>query len=570
VAVGGSINVGGSFLLFPSAVGKLDLLAANTITARGTDGTNFGIDQPDVNPASIPTPFQPSTTPVAISNALTITQGIASSLHNNDSTPSNIIAKQGDILGGSLTLSGPANVIAGRDIVGISLYAENFRPADVTLIQAGRDITYANTDATNQISVGGPGYLDILAGRNIDLGSSFGVSTVGATLNPGLPGSTGAGVNILAGLGRQPDYQGFIKKYLVDGSTYAAQLTQFMQSLTGNSDLKPAAALTALESLSIPQQLPFISTVFFNELNQAGLEATAKQKPGYVRGFNAINTLFPGSLNPDGTTPTAAMLPYQGNLQLDFSRIYTLAGGDINLMVPGGLLNVGLANPPVNAPSRTPAQLGIVAQGTGSVNAFTFGDVLVNQSRIFTLDGGDIVIWSSTGNIDAGRGAKTAISAPPPILTVHSDGSVTIDFAGAVAGSGIRTILTQPGVVPGNVDLIAPVGIVNASDAGIGSAGNLNIAAATVLGANNINVGGTATGVPSATNSLAAGLTGVSNTATSASKEAVSDVTSAAAAQKTSPVADSALSWLDVFVTGLGEENCKPDDIDCLARQRKR
>jgi hypothetical protein len=239
-------------------------------------------------------------------------------------------------------------------------------------------------------------------------------------------------------------------------------------------------------------------------------------------------------------------------------------------MVPGGSLNAGLANPPVNAPFRLPAQLGIVAQGTGSVNAFTFGDVLVNQSRIFTLDGGNIVIWSSTGNIDAGRGAKTAISAPPPILIVLPDGSVTIDFAGAVAGSGIRTILTQPGVVPGNVDLIAPVGIVNASDAGIGSAGNLNIAAATVLGANNINVGGTATGVPSPTNSLAAGLTGVSNTATSASKEAVSDVTSAAAAQKTSPVADSALSWLDVFVTGLGEENCKPDDIDCLARQRKR
>jgi len=193
----------------------------------------------------------------------------------------------------------------------------------------------------------------------------------------------------------------------------------------------------------------------------------------------------------------------------------------------------------------------------------------VNQSRIFTLDGGNIVIWSSTGNIDAGRGAKTAISAPPPVLVVDPDGTVTIDFAGAVVGSGIRTILTEPDVVPGNVDLIAPVGIVNASDAGIGSAGNLNIAAQTVLGANNINVGGTATGVPSPTNSLAAGLTGVSNSATNASKDAIADVSNAASTEKATQVADSELAWLDVFVTGLGEENCKPDDVNCLARQKK-
>jgi hypothetical protein len=33
-------------------------------------------------------------------------------------------------------------------------------------------------------------------------------------------------------------------------------------------------------------------------------------------------------------------------------------------------------------------------------------------------------------------------------------------------------------------------------------------------------------------------------------------------------LAQSALSWLEVFVTGLGEENCKPDDIPCLQRQK--
>jgi hypothetical protein len=42
----------------------------------------------------------------------------------------------------------------------------------------------------------------------------------------------------------------------------------------------------------------------------------------------------------------------------------------------------------------------------------------------------------------------------------------------------------------------------------------------------------------------------------------------AAAAKEAAPLAQNALSWLDVFVTGLGEENCKPDDTECLRRQK--
>jgi len=65
-----------------------------------------------------------------------------------------------------------------------------------------------------------------------------------------------------------------------------------------------------------------------------------------------------------------------------------------------------------------------------------------------------------------------------------------------VAGSGIGQLLTTPGLKAGLVNLIAPNGAVNAGDAGIRVAGNLNIAAVQVIGANNITVSGTATGVP--------------------------------------------------------------------------
>jgi hypothetical protein len=64
---------------------------------------------------------------------------------------------------------------------------------------------------------------------------------------------------------------------------------------------------------------------------------------------------------------------------------------------------------------------------------------------------------------------------------------------------------TVVGAPPGNVDLIAPVGTVNAGDAGIRSSGNINIAAAQVLNAGNIQAGGAKSGVPSSPSSNIAG-----------------------------------------------------------------
>jgi hypothetical protein len=247
-----------------------------------------------------------------------------------------------------------------------------------------------------------------------------------------------------------------------------------------------------------------------------------------------------------------------------------LSGGDITLLVPGGGINVGLATVPALLSQRAPSTLGIVAEGSGDVDIYTQGDIDVNASRIFTLGGGNILIWSDEGSIDAGRGAKTSVSAPPPTVLFNSNGTVSLSFAGAATGSGIRTIQTDPDAAAGDVDLIAPVGTVNAGDAGIGAAGNINIAARSVIGASNINFGGTATGVPAAISSIGASLSSASSAGTGASNAAANAVASNAAADKeaAAPLAENALTWLDVFVTGLGEENCKPDDIECLKRQK--
>ena len=61
--------------------------------------------------------------------------------------------------------------------------------------------------------------------------------------------------------------------------------------------------------------------------------------------------------------------------------------------------------------------------------------------------------------------------------------------------------------------MIAFVGTINAGDAGIRVSGNINLAAVQVLNASNIQVGGTATGIPVVTAPNIGALTTASNTA---------------------------------------------------------
>jgi len=83
------------------------------------------------------------------------------------------------------------------------------------------------------------------------------------------------------------------------------------------------------------------------------------------------------------------------------------------------------------------------------------------------------------------------------------------------------------GVEPGNVNLIAPEGTVDAGDAGIRSTGDILIAAVSVLNAENISAGGSTAGVPSAPVAAAPNISGLSSgsSSTAAANSAASAVT---------------------------------------------
>ncbi len=612
-AASGDFELVRELRLLPSTVGQAEIIAAGSILAGDR---SVPLLMSDTDPAVLPTAQRPVGAGELLAAVSLPSDAV---IHAGDDLPALLIAATGDILGGAWQFAKQFRASAAGDIRDLSITGQNTGSRQSSIIQAGRDIDLNARDnprnsSGNRLELGGPGRLQVIAGRNVSLGFSRGITTVGNTGNARLP-TGGAALDVWVGLGSNPDYAGFngrywgqqfseeFDRYLAgpaggDGliayvaaatnrtdltadnvwSAFAAlakprresylatlapdqritfasfvglvdSLVAYVNTSTGGADLAPSTAIVNYALLPTDEQRPLIEEFFFRELRDSGRLANLPQGNfGFTRGEAAVDSLFP------------ADQAYSGDLSLLFSRLYTLNGGDINVLAPGGLLNVGLAQPPSNLPvTKRPSDLGIVAQGKGRVRVFSDGDVLVNQSRIFTLAGGDILIWSTNGDIDAGRGSKSSISAPPPVIRTDANGQVQVEFSDAIAGSGIRGILTSEDIEPGDVDLIAPTGVVNAGDAGIGAAGNLNIAAPQVVGLDNIQVGGVAAGVPTDTGA-AAGLTGVSSLSSSVASAAESATAAGVAGDQNASLADQALGWLEVFIEGFGDGTDEDDD----------
>lgn len=556
----GDVTLNAPLALAPAASGNLELLAGGDVTSlRNT------IDMVENAGNRLPSVLAPATGFSMTTLIETDQPGSAANfllhsdppLHADDPAPARIIARTGSIVatGSILTLPKAAEIEAGSDVLDLSYVGQNVRAGDVTRIHAGRDVLFralprasgALQPNTNSIQLGGPGLLEVIAGRDLDLGlSKGGITTRGNLDNPFLP-ETGAGVVIGAGFGgvvggaAAPDYRGFWVETQVD--RFAATLTDLPADERAARIAQQRAAVAAtFDATATGDREARARDLFFEELRLSGRAAVADRD--YSRGERAIARLF------DAVNATPER--HSGDINVFFSKIRTEAGGDIRLFAPGGAVNAGLATTSgLTGGSIDASQLGIVTVDGGSIQAYTRYDFLVNASRVFTLGGGDILIWSAEGNIDAGKGAKTAASTPPPQLVVDRDGRFVLDITQSIQGSGIGVLLAREGVKPGDVDLIAPRGEVNAGDAGIAVAGNLTIAAERVIGADNIKVGGVSVGVPAVAAAAPGG--GLTNTTTAAdatrTTERVSQLAGGGAGEVAKPVK---LSFLTVEVLGFG------------------
>jgi hypothetical protein len=156
----------------------------------------------------------------------------------------------------------------------------------------------------------------------------------------------------------------------------------------------------------------------------------------------------------------------------------------------------------------------------GNINTFTDTNFVLNQSRLFTEQGGNILMWSSNGNLDAGEGPKTSANFPPIVVHLDQDAVVSVNEQGGVTGAGIASLQSTPDSPPGDVFLLAPRGTVDAGAAGVRVSGTVSVIALQILNADNFKVQGASFGLPTFTGPNVGALTTASNAAGAAAKAA--------------------------------------------------
>ncbi|GKQ51846.1 filamentous haemagglutinin family protein [Bradyrhizobium sp. Ce-3] len=570
----GSITASGSNFNYLAALAaptaRLDLLAQQDIVSFGVSMTAAHLES-QITGTSAPTGSDYAST---LSNPAYDTFGGALSLPSNlvqfdNPHTVHVYAVQGSLSRLALATSERAQVRAGLDILQPIINIENAGPGDASLVQAGRDIvscqpcSLAYTDVFN-IRVEGPGSLSVLAGRDIVVQKGqygtqgVGITSVGNADNPLLP-AIGASIGIAVGTGANgPDTAAFINLYLdpqnTDATTqdYLSQLTSHMSGIEGIA-LSRDQALADFRNLTPAAQLPFIEQVYFAEL-RAGGEAAAKGLgaggKGYDRAYRAIETLFPGSVIGGSTTA------YAGNLSLfQLARVRTEQGGSIDILAPGGAVSLGIENQTPDLSGQTDtARPGLLTLEGGDINIFTDRSVVVAQSRVFTELGGDILMFSTNGDLNAGKGKQTSIVTSPPLVIYDQYGHAAKTPNTPQTGAGIATLIGVPGVPPGNVDLFAPHGTIDAGEAGIRVSGNLTLQALQVLNIANIQVQGISVGVPAVQGPPVGALTAANNTAGAAQQP-----TAAAPAASTG---QPSVIIVEVLGYGGGDGTPEPDGND--------
>ena len=213
----------------------------------------------------------------------------------------------------------------------------------------------------------------------------------------------------------------------------------------------------------------------------------------FDQGFRAAELAGAGSFVAHPIWPgVASVFGYTGSLDMTQSSVVTQRGGDISLVNAGGAINVGLKQ---NTSGGTSSATGVIALGDGNVFGYAKSDFQVNTQRVFVVGRGDMNIWSSSGDIDSGRGANTAVAAPPLMARRSVDG-VVFELPATTTGSGLGILEDAAGIRSGTIGLYPAFGEILALDAFIRAPSV--VLGSSIKGADNLQaaaVGGAAASV---------------------------------------------------------------------------
>jgi filamentous hemagglutinin family protein len=500
VKAGGDILIKQNFALLPSPTGNLSLIAGGSI-----NGQYFNTGETDAQRAQIfvsdmdpADVYNGAAAPAVVDELFLRSPHAASPIHAEDTAPVVISAGQ-DIENLKLFLPKRAEITAEEgDVKDVFYYGQNINSGDVSEIVArqGNIIFSVLTDRDTGFVQGGPGVLLVQAGGSINLGNASEGIQTVGNYLNPILGSKGSDLVILSGYNKDVT--------LADAESFFDKLRNEIKS--GDS---------------------------YDESSQKARE-------------DIIPLLGLGS--PSGS----------GDIYMTTSQISTNSGKDNIYIIANGKLDIGKSTFFENEADR--AKTGIFTAEGGAINIFAIGDVNVNESRVMTFEGGDITVWSDSGNINAGRGTKEEVIASPPHPSPICDdqGDIigySVIFTPPAVGSGIRAVTFDPDGAAGPLsappagDIYPHAKVIDAGEAGI-SGGNIYLQAQQVLNVGNISSIGSVVGVPVAATTTSIGtLSGSGNAMTGSQLMSNASVLGAAGAASASQMIDDVMTkWLDVKV----------------------
>ena len=513
-------------------------------------------------------------------------------LHANDFQPL-VLKAGGSISNLWLTSMKSAQITAGGDILDNYFEITNLHRSDTTVIAAEGKVGFSVLPAVvdqssgqfvySGIKMGGPGELIVAAGDYVDLGFSAGLRTDGNVSNPTLP-NTGSSITVASGyefdtllMDSSGQWDAGTADLFFDalldaginhtalkygevvvgdetiktdinwarglGSAYAEQLAGY----AGYADVPQSLRELLAESYLAATRTNLMGA-YLNPTSQSGSQNGVVTDPFYLLG-KVQGVDFTGDAGA-------------GDIRMTQSEIKTGQGGDIQTILAGNF-NVG-----ISVFSDAKASTGINTVRGGDIAIFAGQDVNVNESRVMTWFGGDIIIWADHGNINAGKGSKTQVSVSEAEKTIdEATGSYVLEYTLPAVGSGIRLLTYDPdgaagpGLAPkaGDGYFFAPDGEIDAGEAGIEGQGNILLNAPVLVNTQNISVGGLSAGA-SISQDAGSGITSLSGSGSMADNagHATEEAAMASAKERFSDyvaeLSDSLVpKWLAVEVVGFGD-----------------
>jgi len=430
----GGITVNNTIVLYPSSQGGLQITTRDGGDLSGTQQqiTLTGIVMSDSGLPGYSTFLQ--------GHALT-------PLYENNPNPV-ILNISGDIDSFGLTVPTFAQITVAGNAYNFGFLGQNVSPLQTTFINVGGSITYRG----DQTSV---------------------------SLTEPLP----AGMLTLSG---DPAVTELLSYNAATGAlTYIGQMTAAALSYL----LNPTEVV--LNSLGLPETnpdgTPVTKPLTLDSTQQAALQALFTASQNATLGDQGLALAGPGQFNisaqsmdlgvsggvsvlaPDSAL--AAISPYganlnitlQGDLEMTASKIANESLlGNIDL-TSGGSLDVGGEFSAYGDPN---APKGVFTTSGGSISVSAQGDVNIDGSRIAAYDGGNVSVFSQTGDVNAGTGAAGYVTVVAEQLDPKTGQLITIPAT--IPGSGIlATTVAGSDAQLGNITVNALEGSINASLGGI-------------------------------------------------------------------------------------------------------